>query len=168
MSVNIGYKGVLVAGGVGAGKILMWHVVEKRWSGAEAAAPLAKGLQASYPGKRTFRVLEDNDPSGYQTKLAKVAKAKAHIERFTIAKRSPDLNVLDYCVWANVEKKLREQERRWPGDRRETRHQFIIRLRRVVRNYPAEEIQKAIGDLARRTELLFKAKGGLFDESAEL
>ena len=42
-----------------------------------------------------------------------------------------DLTVLDYRIWASVEKKLRERERRWPADRRETRRQFIIRWRRA-------------------------------------
>ena len=76
---------------------------------------------------------------------------------------------MDYYFWAEVEKKLRQQqERRWPDGRRETRQSFIVRLRRVVREWPADEISRAIGDLARRAELLYRAKGGLFDESAEL
>ena len=75
---------------------------------------------------------------------------------------------MDYCIWANVEKKLREQERRWPAHRRETRVQFIRRLRRVVKQWPENEIKKAIGDMKRRCELLYRAKGGLFDESEEI
>ena len=87
---------------------------------------------------------------------------------FVIPKRSPDLNVMDYYFWSQMEKKLREEERKWPNDRRETRQTFMQRLRRIVRNWPQEEIGKAIGDLARRAELLYRARGQLFDESAEL
>ena len=90
------------------------------------------------------------------------------IQRFTIPKRSPDLNVLDYYFWSTVEKKLRLQERRRPQDRKETREQFKKRLRRLVKAWPADEINRAIGDLARRAELLYRAKGGLFEESQEL
>ena len=75
---------------------------------------------------------------------------------------------MDYCIWANVEKKLREQGRTWPAHRRETRVQFIRRLRRVVKQWLENEIKKAIGDMKRRCELLYRAKGGLFDESEEL
>ena len=96
------------------------------------------------------------------------AKLSKKIVQFAIPKRSPDLNVMDYCIWANIEKKLREQERSWPADRKETRKQFIRRLRRVVKRWPAVEIKKAIGDMKRRCELLYRAKCGLFDESAEI
>ena len=67
-----------------------------------------------------------------------------------------------------MEKKLRQEERRWPDARKETRKSFIKRLRRIVRNWPEDEIEKAIGDLARRANLLYRAKDQLFDESAEL
>ena len=116
----------------------------------------------------SYSVLEDSDPAGYQSKVAKAAKADVSVEPFAIPKRSPDLNVMDYYFWAEVEKKLRQQEHRWPDGRRETRQSFIVRLRRVVREWPADETSRAIGDLARRAELLYRAKGGLFDESAEL
>lgn len=32
---------------------------------------------------------------------------------FKIPKRSPDLNVMDYAIWAEVEKRLRKQEHAW-------------------------------------------------------
>ena len=172
MRMNTGLRSVLIAGGVGAGKVLLWHAVENMWCGDEAAAmysgPLAKALEAEYGKKRAYSVLEDNDPSGYQSKKAKGAKAEKQIVPFMIPKRSPDLNVMDYYFWSQMEKKLREEERKWPNDRRETRQTFMQRLRRIVRNWPQEEIGKAIGDLARRAELLYRARGQLFDESAEL
>ena len=74
---------------------------------------------------------------------------------------------MDYCIWAKVQKKVREQERRWPAHRR-TRVQFIRFLRRAVKQWPENEIKKAIGDMKRRCELLHRANGGLFDESEEI
>ena len=56
----------------------------------------------------------------------------------------------------------------WPDDRRETREQFIRRLRRTALAVPRESIDKAIGDLARRAELLYRAKGALFDENKKI
>ena len=59
-------------------------------------------------------------------------------------------------------------ERLWSDERRETREEFIRRLRRTALAVPQHSINKAIGDLARRAELLYRAKGGLFDESKEI
>ena len=171
LRLNTGARSVLIAGGVGGGKVLLWHVVNKQWCGKEAVtmySVLSAALKRQYPTKRSFRVLEDNDPSGYQTKKAVRAKVAKRIEKFEIPKRSPDLNVMDFFLWSEVERKLREEERSWHKNRKESRNQFISRLLRTAKAIPRSLIVKAIGDLARRTKLLHKAKGGLFDESEEL
>ena len=173
LRVNTGAKSVLVAGGVGSGKVLLWHVVEEQWCGEEAVAmytgPLAKALAKEYPTKRKHVVLEDNDPSGYQCGKAKKAKASiTKLEVFNIPFRSPDLNVMDYYVWDAIERRLREAELQMPDKKHESREQFIRRLRATAKSLPRDEINRAIADLARRAELLYQAKGGLFDESKEL
>ena len=149
----------------------MFHVVDKQWCGREAVAmysTLSAALKKQYPTKRFFRVLEDNDPSGNQTKVGKRAKIAKQMETFEIPKRSPDLNVMDFFFWNEVERRLRQEDRSWPTSRKETRGQFIHRLRRTARAIPSSDINKAIADLARRSKLLYKAKGGLFDESEEV
>ena len=40
--------------------------------------------------------------------------------------------------------------------------------RQHVKQWPQNEIKKAIGDMKRRCELLHRAKGGAFDESKEI
>ena len=40
--------------------------------------------------------------------------------------RSPDLNVLDYAIWAEVEKRLRKQERNMPAVVRESRSGALL------------------------------------------
>ncbi len=35
--------------------------------------PILESRQREYPGRRTFKLLEDNDPSGFKTKKAAVA-----------------------------------------------------------------------------------------------
>ena len=81
-----------------------------------------------------------------------------------IPKRSPDLNVLDYSIWSEVERRLRRQELSWPMNRKETRAQFEQRLNRTALRLPASFINKSVCDLKRRCELLYEAKGGLFEE----
>ena len=47
---------------------------------------------------------------------------------------------------------------------RETRVAFQRRLDSVAKKLPESFINKAIGDLQRRCQLLLEAKGGLFEE----
>jgi transposase len=165
---NTGARGVLVAGGVGAGRTLVWHVVDTAWGGDAAALfyknAVRPALKQAYPGKTKFVLLEDNDPSGNTSGKGKAAKAAMHMTVLSIPKYSPDLNVMDYAVWAEVEKRMRKQERSWPSDRKETRDMFIKRLARVAKSLPSAFIEKSIMDLKRRCELLYQAKGGLFEE----
>ena len=86
------------------------------------------------------------------------------MEVFKIPKRSPDLNVLDYAVWAKVETLLRAQERKMPKSRYESRAQFEARLDRTACSLPPEFIRKSILNLKERCQRLYKAKGGLFEE----
>jgi hypothetical protein len=165
---SAGEKSVLVAGGVGVGKVLLWENIDENWSGRVAAdlysGPTKKCLKKAYPAKRSWQVLEDNDPSGYKAKRAIEAKVAAKITAFEIPKRSPDLNVMDYFVWSEVESRLRKQERRWAPGRVESRADFKKRLRRVAKNIPTDVLDKAVGDMAWRVQQVFKAKGGLFEE----
>ena len=89
MRTNTGARSIMIAGGVGAGRVLLWHAVEKQWCAEEAdkmyPGPLLKALQQQYPGKRKFNVLEDNDPAGYQSAAAKTAKKEAGLEQFAFA-----------------------------------------------------------------------------------
>ena len=82
-------------------------------------------------------------------------------------KRSPDLNVLDYAIWSEVERRMRKKGQRFPAGKTETREQFKIRLARTARNLPPAFIKKSIRDMATRCQKLFKAKGGLFEEGGK-
>ena len=121
-------------------------------------------MKKQYVGKRTFVILEDNDPTGNMSKKGIAEKKTQKLNVFTIPKRSPDLNVLDYSVWNEVEKKLRAQERNMGDDKHETRSKFEQRVDRTASGLPASYIDAAIGDLRKRCGLLYKAKGGLFEE----
>ena len=86
------------------------------------------------------------------------------MQQFQIPCRSPDLNVMDFYVWSEVERRLRMEERIWHVDHQESRDEFIQRLQRTIRTLPKASIDRAIGDLAWRARALHKAKGGLFEE----
>lgn len=168
MRQNTGARGVMVAGGIGHGRVLVWHVIDGTWCGKEAeylyTYAVAPALKKQCPSKTRFTILEDNDPTGNQCRLGLRAKKAHNMSLLQIPKRSPDLNVLDYFVWSEVERRMRLSERRFKKSRRESRPEFIIRLRRTARALPRDTILKAVGDMKRRCSLLCAAKGGLFEE----
>lgn len=157
-----------VAAGVGNGRVLLWHVIDQSWSGQTAAdlytGPLLKALRRTWPQKRVFKVLEDNDPTGFKSTKGERAKAGAGIQIFAIPKRSPDLNVCDYALWKEVYRRMRRQENWFRHSKRETRVEFLNRLRRTAMRLPTAFIKKAVGDMARRCQRLYAARGWLFEE----
>ena len=95
------------------------------------------------------------------------AKVAAKLDVFCLPKRSPDLNVMDYSVWAEVERRLRVQEKRWPEDKCEKRVEFERRLDRVAKALPIRFIDKPIMSMKRRCQRLYAAEGGLFEEGGK-
>ena len=121
-------------------------------------------LKKTWPGKRKWTVLEDNDPTGFKSNKGEEAKDNAGIYVFKIPKRSPDLSVLDYAVWREINKRMRRQEKSWPKSKRETRDQYGTRLRRTALRLPRSFIDSSIGDMRRRCQRLYAAKGHHFEE----
>ena len=124
------------------------------------AGPLAGALIRAYAGKRKYSVLEDSDPTGYKSKRAEKAKAASRITPFCLPPRSPDLNPLDFSLWAEVNKRMRRQERRWSAGKRETRAVFLARLRRTATRLPPTYIDNIIGDMQTRCQKIYVARGG--------
>ena len=92
------------------------------------------------------------------------AKIDSGIQVFAIPKRSPDLNVCDYALWKQVIRQMRAQEAKWSKSKRETRDEYLGRLRRTALSLPRQFVMDAVGDMKRRCQRLFAAKGGLFEE----
>lgn len=171
LNYNTGARSILIVAGTGNGKMLMWHQVRNgRWNGKAAAdmysKGLASGLHKAYPSKRRFCILEDNDPAGFKSKRGMAAKRAANLSVLEIPRRSPDLNVMDYAIWSEVNRRMRRQEQKWPASKRETRAKFAARLRRTALNLPAAFIRASMGDMKRRCELVLASKGGFFQEGS--
>ena len=169
LQYNTGARGVKVLAGVGNGRVLLWEYIDGRnWNGEVAremySGPMLAALRRAYPAKRTFRVLEDNDPAGFKSKKGEAAKKEAKIEVFDIPKRSPQLNICDYALWAEINRRMRGQEKEWPEGKKETRKAYLARLRRTALRLPSTFVTKSIGDMKRRCELLEKAGGSHIEE----
>ncbi|CAE7511472.1 F52C9.6 [Symbiodinium pilosum] len=164
---NTGAKGVLLQVGVGGGKVVAVHEVKSRWNGQAAVTfyeALRRGLERACPGKLKYTILEDNDPTGYKSAKGRECRCQsegeaAKLDVMEIPKRSPDLSLLDYAVWKEVNQRLRRQEKTWPRAKRETRQSYVQRLKRTIRSLP-----NSIGDMVRRCERLHEAKGHFFEE----
>jgi len=165
---NPGATSCRIAAGVGGGRVRLWHEVGKKWTGKTAAemykGPLLSALRRGWPKRRSWKVLEDNDPTGFKSKKGEAAKAEAKICVFEIPKRSPDLNVCDYALWKQVSRTMRRQEKKFAETKKESRSRYIARLHRVAKGLSKTFIKKSIGDMVRRCRKLYAAKGGHFQE----
>ena len=166
---NTGAKPVMVTCAIGAGRVLLWRVVPHNKWNARAAERMYRdalypALRRAFPGQRQLRVLEDNDPAGYKSRVAEEAKKELNIAPVCLPPRSPDLNPLDFTIWSEINKRMRMHESKWPAGKRESRTQFVNRLRRTAMGLPAAYIEKSVGNLARRMQLLKAARGGHFPE----
>lgn len=166
---NTGAKAVQITCAIGNGKVLMWREVHGQWNGSEAAAmyagALKKSLEDEYPEVRgTWRVMEDNDPSGYSCSKGRDAKKESGIAAFKLPPRSPDLNPLDFSVWSEINRRMRTQESKWPAGKTETRRQHLQRLKRTALALPEAFIRKVVANLEERCKRLVEAKGGHFAE----
>ena len=168
MRYNPGARSCRIAAGVGGGKVLVWHEVGKRWSGKVAAdlykGPIQAALERSWPKQKRWMLLEDNDPAGFKSRQGVAAKKAANIKVFDIPKRSPDLNVCDFALWKEVTRRMRLQEKNFARSKRETRSQYISRLKKTATRLPAKFISDSIADMQRRCQRLWDEKGGHFQE----
>ena len=169
---NPGARGAMVLAGVGDGKVLLWEVIDGRnWNGDVASemyrGPIKDALRRARPSKRKWRVLEDNDPSGFKCRKGVAANIASRIESFDIPRRSPSLNVCDYALWSEVNRRMRSAEAKWPLGRKETRAQFLARLRRTALALPRSFIDSSIGSMRRRCQLLHGASGRHFEEGGK-
>ena len=167
LKVNYG-KNVMVSVAISAQKVLMCYQVKGHWNGAKAAemysSYLAPALRKTYPAKKRFLLLEDNDPSGYKSNRGKDAKRAERIDVLALPKRSPDLNPLDYGFWDCVNRRLREQESVFHTRKKETPQQFTARLRRTIMRTPKKILTPMVESMKRRCAALKACGGKDFEE----
>ena len=168
MRYNTGLKPAIITAGVGKGRVRLWHVVGRKWNGKAAVTmyrgALKQACERGWPRKRCHTILEDNDPTGFKSRAGIAAKKDAKLRVFALPPRSPDLNVCDYALWAKIGRNMRRQEACFPGSRRETRAEYLERLRKTAKRLPTSFIDKAIANMKVRCQRLFEARGGHFEE----
>ena len=134
-------------------------LLPRRWN-AEAAArvyqgPIFRTLRRNRGKKKTYKVIEDNDPTGFKSRKACDAKAKLGIMVEQFPRYSPDLNPLDYSLWTAVGKRMEENEPK----KVETNEAYKKRLRRTALRMPRECVLKAVASMKTRAKAVVLAKG---------
>ena len=136
------------------------YLPQGRWS-AQAAAdtyagPIQKVLKRAFPHKTSYRLLEDNDPTGYKSGKAMAAKKSLSITTWDLPRYSPDLNPCDYFLWDEVQRRMAAGE----PDRLESAAKYKARLRRTAMGLPASVVRRGVQAMKRRCQAVFEAKGG--------
>ena len=128
---------------------------------------MKNALQKAYPSRATWKILEDNDPTGFRSKAGLAAKKLIGATVLEIPKRSPQLNVCDYALWHEVNSRMRRQEKRFAPSFRESRGAFLKRLRRTAMRLPSSFVNASIKNMKVRCQRLAAAGGGHFEEGGE-
>ena len=144
-----------------AGRVIMTHVAsapKKKWNGEAAKLmyekPLAAALKRVYGDLSFYRIVEDGDPSGYQSKKGKAGKRNAKIRSWQLPPRTPEWNPLDYSIWNTIETKAYES-----SDPPHTRKSWVATLRKVARGLSKKYIKDTCASMKGRIEKTHKAKG---------
>ncbi|CAK0851927.1 unnamed protein product, partial [Prorocentrum cordatum] len=157
--VNPGAK-VHVAAAIVNNKVRVWHYLPTLWCADAAcdfyAGVLAPALRRCRKGRRAFRILEDNDPTGYKSKKAVDCKRGLKITPIKFPKYSPDLNPLDYFLWAEVNRRMAEQS----APANESQSAYKARLRRVAMGIPKSVIRAAVAKMKTKAAEVVVAEGG--------
>ena len=151
---------ISVVAGISNDRIVLWHYLPKKWNGSVAEAcyrgPILRALKKHRGQDGPWKILEDNDPTGFKSSKSMRAKTELGIDTITFPRYSPDLNPLDFSLWDAIEEKLVKSKLCGL----ETTEQFKARLRRTAMSLPADTVRAAVQDIKVRAKLVYDAKGG--------
>ena len=142
--MHLGRGGVHICAGICGDKIVLWEQVKGPWNGEKAAAmykgPICKALKTHRPKKTTWKVLEDNDPTGFKSSKGAASKKECGIKAESLPRYSADLNPLDYSLWADIERRMLSTKKRG----KESQAAYAKRLRRVALKTDRATVRKAV------------------------
>ncbi|CAE8671507.1 unnamed protein product, partial [Polarella glacialis] len=152
--LNVGAYVVVVAGIINS-RVKVWHYLDKKqWNGQIAAdinkGPIHRALKRCHGEKGRYVVLEDNDPTGYKSNLAKGVKAELGITAMQFPRYSPDLNPCDFFLRdeASIERRMTKND---PGGREAASH-YKERLKRTAMAIPEDVISKGVACIKKRAQ----------------
>lgn len=147
------------------GRVVMIHVArdkaaKKKWNGEAAKnmyeKPLASALKRVYGALPTYRIVEDGDPSGYQSKKGKEGKRNAKIRSWQLPPRTPEWNPLDFSIWHTIETKALNSTPK----KKHTKESWLKTLRKTAQGLSKDYVKNCCESMKSRIEKTYKAKGG--------
>lgn len=150
-----------ICAGVGAGKIIMWTLHETPWCAEAYSHIVSRHLSRAVKleGDKKLLVLRDNDPKGFESKRGQKAEQKNGLTIIKLPKYRSDLMPLDYSVWDNIHKRMIFEEQGWPKSKRETKKEYIARLKQTALDTPKAEMDKCMASMRRRCRALVDSGG---------
>ena len=158
LKFNTGEKPVNVGVAVHYDGSVFVRFMSKTWNGRQAV----KLYNALANRSDNRKIVEDNDPAGYQAICAQVAKRRLGFDVLRLPPRSPELQPLDFSLWSMVERRFVESNARILGT--ESRAKYLTRLRRTIERIPLNSIRNSIDSMDRRVKTLHSVKGDVFDD----
>ena len=145
--------------GVSGGRIVLWHYLQGNWNGGKAAdlynGPIYDALVKHRGLKRGYRILEDNDPTGYKSSKALAAKAAKGITTIDFPRYSPELNPLDFSLWDEILRRMNKSE----PNGVENLSQYKKRLRLTALRLPERVVRAAVAAIRERAAMVVRAGG---------
>ena len=149
---------VHILAGICNDKVVLWEEISGRWNAKRAEemynGPIKKALKKRRPGKKSWRIMEDNDPAGFKSSLGRKAKKANRMKELNQPPYSPDLNPLDFSIWAQVQGKALKGRRA-----NETKQRYKQRLRQVALGLSKASVKKAVESIRERAMAIFEADG---------
>ena len=106
--------------------------------------------------KLSYKLLENNDPTGYKSNKAKEMKASKRVKALPFSRYSPDLNPLHFSLWNEGERRTLK----CAPKKVETVVAYKARLRLTALNLPKEMVTKAVRSMPEKIKQVIDAKGG--------
>ena len=140
-----------------SGKIIAW-LPQKKWNGAAAKEfyenGLRKALERAHGKLEFYRIVEDGDPTGYQSNLGKAGKRAAKIRSWQLPPRTPEWMPFDYSLWDAIEKKALKL-----AGKKESKKSYAEKLKKAARGLSVNYVKSTIGAMRKRICATFEAKG---------
>lgn len=139
------------------GKITMW-LPTKKWNGGVAEDMyrnhLKPALQKTYGELDYYRVVEDGDPTGFQSTKGKAGKKAAKIHSWKLPPRTPEWMPLDYALWHDIEGRALKS-----AGKKETVASYKLKLAKAAKGLGVSYVKRVCAAMRKRIKATFDAKG---------
>ena len=150
---------VKILAGISGDRVVLWEEVGKRWNGDIASemyhGPIMKILKKKRGIKKSYLVVEDNDPTGYKSGKGRAAKKALCIKTVKWPRYSPDLMPLDFSLWQDVQRRMDASA---PSGY-ESKEAFKKRLRRTALSTPKITVRNMVAKMRSKAKEIYDADG---------